>query len=665
MPINVFGQGAVQTAYVSYLEFDISANSLTLVWPTSYVDVPYTNPTTGIHYNVLAASMTVTASGGGHTITLPNAMQGSVGYNFIVTNTSGTAFNILLNDGTTVLLSVTTGLNANSFWVQLTDNSTTNGTWRFLTFGAGSSTVQPTSLAGPGLVPYPVDTTKLSTNMPVQQKTANYTVAQTDRASLIIWKGGGGTITLPTGSVVTGFYVSVHNQGSASITITTPTPSLTPPPGSGLIDASLSLALELGQSTMLIWDGVNWWTLGLGSVDFNAISTNTVVISTANTTLTAEQALSQIQLCVGLLTANSTVYFPDSTNDWYIANNTTGAFTLSVCAGEPGSQVGSPTIIPQGNREIFYAVTGSGMFNIPNNIPDENTFPDGTAAAPGVSFTDDTTTGFYRRTGPTILGASVSGAAQATFTTTGINIPAGKFVTLDNGSAAAPSLRFTGATTAGLYQVSGNVGISVGGVSKATFTGSGFNVLGAGTQNVNINGSNATITTTDNGGDIGAISIIGAGSSPSNNSLLQIGVGPNNLVTIGSSGAGVGSDWKYVNTASTIINQVRLGGNTTSTFLRLFSSLSGANFQQLTLTANDNGPFTITTQTAVTPHIGLSMDQNGVVTFPAANAATLTALMPTSVNGALAYFNGTNWITLAPGTNGQVLTMTGGIPAWA
>jgi len=761
MPINVFGQGAVQTAYVSYIEFDISANSLTLIWPTSYVDVPYTNATTGIHYNVLAASMTVTASGGSHTITLPNAMQGSVGDNFIVTNTSATAFNILLNDGSTVLLSVTTGLNANSFWVQLTDNSTTNGTWRFLTFGAGSSTIQPTSLAGPGLVPYPVDTTKLSTNMPVQTKTANYTVVQADRASLIIWQGGSGIITLPTGSVVTGFYISVHNQGSGSIIVTTPSPSLTPPPGTGCIDGSLTLPLEPGQSTMLIWDGVNWWTLGLGSVDFNAISANTVPISTANTSLTAEQALSQIQLCTGLLTANSTVYFPDSTNDWYIANNTTGAFTLSVCVGGPGSQIGSPTIIPQGNREIFYAVTGSGMFIIPNNIPDEITFPDGSAAAPGMSFTADTTTGFYRAAG-TILGAAVSGAAQATFTITGINIPAGKFVTLDNGSAAAPSLRFTASNTLGLYQIGGNtLGVSVGGVGKATFTGSGLNVLGTGTQNVNINGATATITSTDTAGDTGSISIIGQGTAPSNNSLLQIGAGPNNVITIGSAGAGIGSDWKYFNTGTTLINKARLGGNTTSTFLSLFSSVGAVNLQQATLTANDGGPFTITTQTAITPHIGLSMASTGAVTFPIspltvnatdgsnlaiqveapANGATfsytgsnaqvnklilggnatstaavinssqnagaisleiivndngpytigaaewtpqiqisvasngvvsfgnapgtLTALMPTSVNGALAYFNGTAWVTLAPGTAGQVLTMTGGIPAWA
>ena len=36
MPITVFGQGAVQTAYVSYLalDLDLTDGNITLVWPT-------------------------------------------------------------------------------------------------------------------------------------------------------------------------------------------------------------------------------------------------------------------------------------------------------------------------------------------------------------------------------------------------------------------------------------------------------------------------------------------------------------------------------------------------------------------------------------------------------------------------------------------------------
>lgn len=44
---------------------------------------------------------------------------------------------------------------------------------------------------------------------------------------------------------------------------------------------------------------------------------------------------------------------------------------------------------------------------------------------------------------------------------------------------------------------------------------------------------------------------------------------------------------------------------------------------------------------------------------------TLDSLDNTGVaTGSIIYYNGTAWVELAPGTNGQVLTMTAGIPAW-
>lgn len=37
----------------------------------------------------------------------------------------------------------------------------------------------------------------------------------------------------------------------------------------------------------------------------------------------------------------------------------------------------------------------------------------------------------------------------------------------------------------------------------------------------------------------------------------------------------------------------------------------------------------------------------------------------TPAAGAMLYYNGTKWVKIAKGTNGQVLTMVNGIPAWA
>lgn len=262
MPIQVFGQGAVQTAYVSYLLIDFITleSDLTLVWPTSYVDVPST--INGVNYNVLAASIDViTDANNIYTITLPDATMASVGANFIIGNIGVSPFNLLISDGTSLVTIPSTAL-SNFYWIQLIDNSTSAGAWQFINFGAGTSTAQASVLAGTGLktlspvLPQTIAT--LNTNIPVQFKNAPYTVQASDSASLIVWEGDSGIITLPLPpSIVTpGFYVSFNNEGNGQLTIN--------PSGGATIDKEIKLIVNRGQSLTLINDGVDWWSLGLG-----------------------------------------------------------------------------------------------------------------------------------------------------------------------------------------------------------------------------------------------------------------------------------------------------------------------------------------------------------------------------------------------------------------
>lgn len=58
---------------------------------------------------------------------------------------------------------------------------------------------------------------------------------------------------------------------------------------------------------------------------------------------------------------------------------------------------------------------------------------------------------------------------------------------------------------------------------------------------------------------------------------------------------------------------------------------------------------------------------NGAVSTAkiANNAVDGTKIAITSqATGSLMYYDGTDWVNLAPGTVGQVLTMAGGIPTW-
>lgn len=58
---------------------------------------------------------------------------------------------------------------------------------------------------------------------------------------------------------------------------------------------------------------------------------------------------------------------------------------------------------------------------------------------------------------------------------------------------------------------------------------------------------------------------------------------------------------------------------------------------------------------------------NAVTTAKIANNAVdgTKIALTSQVTGSIMYYNGTDWIQLAPGTNGQVLTLAGGVPTWA
>ena len=155
--------GPVQVAYPSLVELDISTYDITLVWPTSYFDVP--SVINDIHYNVMAANIIVTDGlANTNTITLPDATQSSPGSSFIITNIGASSFQLLRADGSELILIPNTPTTSNSFFVVLTDTSTLAGGWQFVQFGAGTSQAQASALAGNGLEAL---LGKLTTNTPV------------------------------------------------------------------------------------------------------------------------------------------------------------------------------------------------------------------------------------------------------------------------------------------------------------------------------------------------------------------------------------------------------------------------------------------------------------------------------------------------------------------
>jgi hypothetical protein len=583
MAINVFGAGAVQTAYVGYRSFAMTANT-TLYWPNAYQDT----------VDSVAAFMRVSAtSSAGLILTLPDATQVSVGQNFIIVNTSLNAFSIYSNTGTD-LGSIDVGI---SYYYILENNSTAGGTWRRETFGAGNADVDAAELAGLGL---DAVAGKLNTSIPVFTTVGpSYVVSSAQNASLVVWEGGSGTITLPNVATVDdGFYFSLNNEGSGEVVVS----------GNVNIDNQSSFIVGLSQSLTFVKAASAWWTIGFGQQTFFAISVlNKSVAGNTNVTLSASEATRNIQQYSGVLTGNITVFFPVEANEWTIYNNTTGPFTLSVQLAGP---TGSSHIIPQSNTQIYYS-DGTTMRVTPSVFTGSTiTFADGTSAEPSIAFTSDDSTGLYL---PSLgqLGISAAGAQRINVTSAAVNVftpdlfaqaISGTILTVDNGTVGLPSLSFFNDETTGSYLVSpGTIGLSTSGVQRMSVSGTAVNVappirLGS--------------------GSVGAPSLSFTGDIDTG--LYQDAVGE---ISIGINGVE-----KFVIDSTSAV----LSTNLTANALAL-----------------------------ITP---LSISNGGTASTTAPQA--INALMPVSAAGALTSYNGTNWVTVAAGTEGKTLKMTSGSPQW-
>lgn len=135
---NVFAGTLEQTAWSQYLALTLSANT-ELSWPTQFQN---TN-------QVVSSLMTISPTGGGFSLTLPDATQASTGQQFTINNP--TAFSFSLRNNAAGLITTVAGPSVID--VAMTDNTTVAGTWFITPHGGGYSAV--TSVAA----------TSLSTNL--------------------------------------------------------------------------------------------------------------------------------------------------------------------------------------------------------------------------------------------------------------------------------------------------------------------------------------------------------------------------------------------------------------------------------------------------------------------------------------------------------------------
>jgi hypothetical protein len=323
---NTFGGTNIYAANVSYRAVDLTAN-VTLTWPTEVA----TNT------NVVASIMDVTPSVGSLTIRMPDATQASVGETALFFNVGAFSFTVADNGGNTIQ----TIASGEAWQVYLTGNSTVNGTWRSIEYGAGTSSPSASALAGAGLKAI---TTTLNQAAPTTLLSADYTLTSVDRARVLVWNGGAGTFTMPS-AVTAGndWFFDARNSGSGGLTIA--------PAGGELINGQASLNFSPGDSARILTDGTNFYTIGYGQ-------SATFVFDYVSISLTGEASpytLSGTNLnriayqFSGILTANMQIIVPNTIQQYWVRNTTTGAYSLTV-----KTAAGTGVTVVQNGAAILY-----------------------------------------------------------------------------------------------------------------------------------------------------------------------------------------------------------------------------------------------------------------------------------------------------------------------
>jgi hypothetical protein len=482
---QVFGGTTIYPSDVSYLPLALTSD-IVLEWPLE--------ATTG--NNVVARIIDVTPTGP-YTITLPDAMSVGVGQTILFNNLGPDTITVDNAAGNAIL-----SIGAGEQWqCYLISNTTVGGVWRTFRYGAAVAQAQAAALAGAGLIA--TGSTLAQNYEVVDFSITPYTLTAPDRAKIFVWTGGLGTLNLPTAVAAgDGWFVQVRNGGQGDLTID--------PSGSELINAAATLRLQPGDSAVVVSDGIQWYTIGLGQQAVFAFDYTTIAVTGGTYTLAGSELNRIAYKFTGTLTSNVNIVVPATVQQYWVNNATTGAFTLGIKTAS-----GAATLVTQGATGILYcdgtdiisATTSAAFAGIvpvvqggtgATNAPSALTNLGGTGI--GTAVFTATTTAAAR----SAIAAAASGANSDITSLSGLTTPLSVAQGGTNATTAGAARTSLGAAASGsnadITALTNAAGIQIGaptagaqGAGTINATGLFINGVGVGTGSGSVTSVAATV----------------------------------------------------------------------------------------------------------------------------------------------------------------------------